>query len=110
MALPRTIRFEAREPRRPFGRFVKFLFWLIVLLPPMLMLATCAGLPRFVLSEDEEVAGGALLFGAGVLGVLWTVWLLGVPILGVLMLVTRGRLLVVEHAPPRASAGKDRDD
>lgn len=98
-----TIRFEAREPRGPLGKFVKLVFWLVLLLPPLLMLATCAGLPRYVLSQDEEVAGGALLFGAGVLSLLWTVWLLGVPILGLLAFLTRGRKLVIEQpAPPAA--------
>ncbi len=100
---PETIRFEAREPRGPLGKFVKVLFWLVLLVPPVLMMATCAGLPRYVFSEDEEVAGGALLFGAGVLGLLWTVWLLGVPVMGVLMLLTRGKRLVIEQpASPHA--------
>ena len=103
MAIPPNIRFEAREPRGPFGKFVKFMFWLALLLPPVLMMATCAGLPRYVLSEDEEVAGGALLFGAGVLGVLWVVWLLGTPVLALLAWLTRGRRLVIEQpAPPPA--------
>ena len=97
MGLPSTIRFEAREPRGPFGKFVKFMFWLAVLLPPVLMLATCAGLHGYVLSDDPEVQGGAALVGAGVLAVLWTVWLFGVPVLGLLMLLTRGQKLVIEH-------------
>ena len=94
---PETIRFEAREPRGPFGKFVKFVFWVVVLLPPILMLATCAGLQGFVLSEDPAVQGGALLFGAGALGILWAVWLLGVPLVGLVMLLTRGRKLVIEQ-------------
>jgi hypothetical protein len=103
LARPDIIRFEARAPRGRLGRVVKWLFWLMLLLPPLLMLATCAGLPRFILSEDEEVAGGAMLFGAGVLGLLWSVWILGVPVMGVLLLLTRGRLLVIEQpVPPRA--------
>ena len=102
MNAPPTIRFEARKPRGPFGKFVKFLFWLLLLLPPFLMLATCAGLPTYVLSDDVEVAGGALMFGAGVLTVLWTVWLAGVPIMAILLLLTRGRLLVIEQPAPSA--------
>ena len=95
------IRFEARAPRGAFGRLVKWLFWLALLAPPVLMMATCAGLPRYVLSDDEEVAGGAVLFGASVLGVLWALWLTGVPVMGVLMLLTRGKLMVIEQpAPP----------
>ncbi len=66
------------------------------------MMGTCAGVGRFVFSEDEEVAGGALLFGASALSILWTIWLLGVPILGILRLLTRGKLLVIEQPPPVA--------
>ena len=98
MTVPPTIRFEAREPRGPLGKLLKFLFWLVLLLPPILMLATCAGLPSYLLSEDEEVAGGALLFGAGVLGILWSVWLLGTPVMALLAWLTRGRRLVIEHS------------
>lgn len=103
MAAPPIIRFEAREPRGPVGRVVKFLFWLLILLPPILMLATCAGLQSYVMSDDPDVQGGALLFGAGALSLLWTVWLLGVPLFGLLMLGTRGRKLVIEQpSPPSA--------
>ncbi len=98
---PDSIRFEARAPRDAVGRVVKWLFWGVLLLPPLLMMATCAGLPRYILSEDEEVAGGALLFGAGALGVLWAVWIMGVPVMSVFMLLTRGKLMVIEQpAPP----------
>ncbi len=98
------LRFVARAPRSPFGRLVKWGFWLVALLPPLLMLGTCAGLKGFVLSEDPEVAGGALMFGAGALGVLWAVWLAGLPVMGLLMLLTRGKKLVIEapsggHSP-----------
>ncbi|WP_027283838.1 hypothetical protein [Rubritepida flocculans] len=96
---PEPIRFVARAPRSGFGRLVKGLFWLVLLAPPLLMLGTCAGLSRFVLSEDEEVAMGALLFGAEALGWLWTAWLLGVPALLLLVLLTRGRRLVIERPP-----------
>jgi len=99
---PETLRFEARAPRGLFGRIVKWLFWLVLLVPPILMTATCAGLQTYVLSEDVEVAAGALMFGAGVLGVLWTLWLAGVPSLGLLMLLTRGRKLVIQAPPPPA--------
>lgn len=96
------IRFEARAPRGAFGRVVKFLFWLVLLAPPLLMLGTCAGLKSFVMSEDDEVALGAMMFGANALGVLWALWLVGVPVLGLMMLATRGRKLVIEQAssPP----------
>jgi len=103
MTVPPTIRFEARQPRGPVGRVVKLIFWLVLLVPPVLMLATCAGLPTYVLSDDEEVAGGAILFGAGVLGFLWSIWFLGVPVMGLLMLLTRGRMMIIEQpVPPRA--------
>lgn len=102
MARPDTLRFEARAPRGLFGRIVKWLFWLVLLAPPLLMMGTCAGLQSYVLSEDEEVALGALMFGAGVLGVLWALWLAGVPLLGLLTLLTRGRKLVIQAPPPPA--------
>lgn len=81
---------------------VKWGFWLVALLPPLLMLGTCAGLQEFVLSEDLEVAAGALMFGAGALGVLWATWIVGVPVMGLLMLLTRGKLLVIETKQPPA--------
>ena len=89
----------ARAPRGIFGRVVKWLFWLVTLVPPLLMLGTCAGLKNFVFSEDPEVAGGAVMFGASALGVLWGVWLLGMPVMGLLLLLTRGRKLVIEQSP-----------
>ena len=64
------------------------------------MLGTCAGLQGFVLSEDEEVAAGALMFGMGALGVLWTIWLTGLPVMALLLLLTRGRKLVIEQPAP----------
>jgi hypothetical protein len=82
------------------GRVVKWLFWLVTLVPPLLMLGTCAGLQTFVFSEDEEVAAGAMLFGAGALGLLWAIWLLGMPVMGLLMLLTRGKLMVIEQPAP----------
>ncbi len=102
MGPPETLRFVARAPRGIFGRIVKWLFWLVLLVPPILMLGTCAGLQSYVLSEDEEVAAGALMFGAGVLGVLWALWLAGVPLLALLMLITRGRRVVINQPAPPA--------
>jgi hypothetical protein len=91
----------ARAPRSLFGRLVKWGFWLVTLVPPLLMLGTCAGLQRFVFSEDEEVAAGAMMFGAGALGLLWAFWLIAVPVFGLLLLLTRGKRLVIEQpAPP----------
>ena len=79
---------------------MKGLFWLVLLVPPLLMMGTCAGLPRFIFSEDAEVAMGAAMFGVEALSLLWVIWLVGVPTLGVLLLLTRGRLLVIEQPPP----------
>jgi hypothetical protein len=90
----------ARAPRGLFGRIVKWGFWLVTLVPPLLMLGTCAGLQRFVFSEDEEVSAGAMMFGAGALGALWAIWLVGMPVLGLLLLLTRGKLLVIEQPAP----------
>ena len=92
----------ARAPRGLLGRVVKWGFWLVTLVPPLLVLGTCAGLQRFVFSEDEEVAAGAMMFGAGALGVLWAIWLVGVPVFSLLMLLTRGKLLVIEQPAPVA--------
>ena len=64
------------------------------------MLGTCAGLERFIFSEDAEVAAGAALFGAGALGILGVIWLTGVPVMGLFLLLTRGKLLVIEQPPP----------
>ena len=94
------LRFVARAPRGSFGRVVKAAFWLVTLAPPLLMLGTCAGLNGFVFSDDPEVAGGALMFGAGALSLLWTIWLVGIPTLGLLMLLTRGKKLVIEQPGP----------
>jgi hypothetical protein len=41
-----------------------------------------------------------MMFGAGALGMLWALWLGGVPVLALLMLATRGRKLVIEQASP----------
>ncbi len=101
MATP-PLRFVARAPRSRFGRVLKWMFWSVALMPPLLMLATCGGLASFVLSEDEEVAAGALMFGTGLLGILWTVWLLGTPLMGIFVLLTRGRQIVIEQPPPSA--------
>jgi bacteriorhodopsin len=99
---PEPLRFVARAPRSRFGRVVKWLFWIVALAPPLLMMAACGGLARFVLSEDEEVAAGALMFGVDLIGMLWVVWLLGTPLLAVFMLLTRGKQIVIEQAPPSA--------
>jgi hypothetical protein len=81
---------------------VKGLFWLVLLVPPLLMMGTCAGLPRFIFSEDVEVAMGAALFGVEALSILSAIWLVGVPVMGMLVLLTRGKLLVLEQPPPAA--------
>lgn len=94
------LRFVARAPRSLFGRLVKWGFWLVTLVPPLLMLGTCAGLKGFVLSDDPEVAAGAMMFGAGALSLLWTIWFIGVPVLGLLLLLTRGKKLVIEQPGP----------
>lgn len=86
---------------------VKWVFWLVVLVPPLLMLGTCAGLQKFVLSEDAEVAAGAMMFGAGALGVLWAIWFVGLPVLGLLMLLTRGKLLVIEQPAATTPPGTE---
>jgi hypothetical protein len=82
---------EARERRGPFGRLVKRAFWGFQVLMVLGGLGTCAAVGPFLTGPDPEVAAGAGLFGAMALGTLWTVWPLGTLVLGLLLLVTRGR-------------------
>ena len=103
---------EARERRSRFGRLVKWAFWLFQAAMVGGSLATCAAVTPFVTGDDPEVAMGAGLFGLTVLGSLWLLWPAGTLLLGVLLLLTRGRRRVIawpaespaaapQPAPPR---------
>jgi hypothetical protein len=82
---------EARERRGPFGRAVKRIFWWFQGIMLLGGLATCAAVGPFVTGPDPEVAAGAGMFGVMALGTIWVFWPLGTLVLGLLVLVTRGR-------------------
>jgi hypothetical protein len=95
---------EVRERRSPFGRAVKGLFWLFQAAMLLGSLGTCAAVGPYLGGPDPEVAMGAGLFGAMALGTLWTAWPLGTLILGVMLVLTRGRKRLIpapDAAVPR---------
>ena len=51
---------------------------------------------------DPEVAAGAGMFGAMALGTIWVFWPLGTLVLGLLVLVTRGRKRLIPRPGGRA--------
>ncbi|GGC44824.1 hypothetical protein GCM10011504_24040 [Siccirubricoccus deserti] len=96
---------EVRERRSRFGRIVKWAFLLFHLAMLLGILGTCALVGTYVTGPDPEVAMGAGLFGAQTLALLWTLWPLGTVVLGVLVLMTRGRKRLIpapSAAPPPA--------
>lgn len=99
---------EVRERRSRFGRWVKWAFWGFQAAMLVFSLGTCAAITSHVGGPDPEVAAGAFMFGAMAIGTLWTLWPLGTLVLGVLLLVTRGRKRVIplpsEYPPDRPSA------
>jgi hypothetical protein len=96
----------AREPRSRFGRLVKWSFWLFQLLMLAVTLGTCAAVFPYAGSEDPEVAAGAAMFGVATLGFAWAAWPLGTIILGILLLVTRGRRRLVALPPAGQAASR----
>ncbi|SDB56544.1 hypothetical protein [Belnapia rosea] len=96
---------EVRERRSRFGRVVKWSFWGFQLLMLLGSLGTCAAVTPFLAGPDPEVAIGAGMFGAMAIGTLWTLWPLGTVVLGLLLLLTRGRKRLIQ-APPEASAAR----
>ena len=91
---------EARERRSAFGRAVKRVFLGFQALMCLLLLGTCAVVAPFLSNPDPEVAVGAGLFGATATGFLWLAWPLGSALLGLLVLLTRGRKRLIP-APPQ---------
>ena len=89
----------AREPRGTFGRWVKRGFFGFQALMLVGSLGTCAVVGRFVTVPDPEVAMGAGMFGAMALGTIWLAWPVGTLVLGVLLLLTRGRKRLVALPP-----------
>jgi hypothetical protein len=91
---------EVRERRSRFGRVVKWLFLAFQAVMILLMLGTCAAVGPFLSGADPEVVMGAGMFGAMALGTLWAIWPLGTLVLGVLLLLTRGRKRLIPAPPP----------
>ncbi len=82
---------EVRERRGPFGRAVKWTFLGFQALMCLLLLGTCAFVAPFLANPDPEVAVGAGMFGAAATALLWLAWPAGTVLLGLLVLLTRGR-------------------
>ncbi len=92
---------EVRERRGPFGRAVKWAFLGFQIAMCLLLLGTCAVVTPFLANPDLEVAAGAGLFGVMATGLLWLAWPVGTVLLGLLVLLTRGRKRLIT-APPAA--------
>jgi hypothetical protein len=92
---------EVRERRGPFGRVVRWAFWIFQAVMLLLILGTCAAVTPYLAGPDPEVALGAWMFGAEALGTLWATWPVGSLLLGLLLLLTRGRRRLIP-APPAA--------
>ena len=82
---------EVRERRGPFGRAVKWTFLSFQAVTCLLLLGTCAVVAPFLSNPDPEVAVGAGMFGAAATAFLWLAWPAGTALLGLLVLLTRGR-------------------
>ena len=94
---------EVRERRGAFGRAVKWTFLGFQAVMILLLLGTCAVVTPCLANPDFEVAAGAGLFGVMATGVLWSAWPVGTALLGLLVLLTRGRkrLIAAPLAEPR---------
>jgi hypothetical protein len=95
---------EVRERRGPFGRAVKWSFLIFQLVMLLGSLGTCAMVGPFLSGPDPEVVMGAGMFGAMTLAAIWTIWPLGTLVLGVMVLLTRGRKRLIP-APPEPGRG-----
>jgi hypothetical protein len=104
MAASEPVLVEARERRSAFGRAVKWAFLAFQAAMLLLLLGTCAVVTPFLSNADLEVAAGAGLFGVMATSLLWLAWPLGTALLGLLVLLTRGRkrLIAAPAAEPRA--------
>ena len=89
---------EVRERRSAFGRAVKWAFLGFQVAMALLLLGTCAFVAPFLSSADPEVAVGAGMFGAAATGLLWLAWPVGTLVLGLLVLLTRGRKRLIPAA------------
>jgi bacteriorhodopsin len=91
---------EVRERRSPVGRVVRWVFFGFQAVMIVLLLGTCAVVTPFLSSPDPEVAVGAGMFGAIATALLWLAWPVGTLLLGLLMLLTRGRKRLIPAPPP----------
>lgn len=91
--------FVGRAPRGRFGRAMKWVFWGFQLLMVALLLGNCALVLPYAGSEDPEVAMGAGMFAAMLTFGVWAAWPLGTALLGLLLLLTRGRKVVIRGTP-----------
>ena len=82
---------EVRERRGAFGRAVKWTFLGFQAAMVLLLLGTCAVVVPFLSNPDPEVAVGAGMFGAAATAFLWLAWPVGTALLGLLVVLTRGR-------------------
>ena len=95
--MARVVKSEVRE-RGTFGKLIKWTFVLFNVVMPVWMLTTCASAGEIMnqAQTDAEQAGTAI--GATVAsGILLFIWLAGAVILGLLVLMTRGKKLIVEE-------------
>jgi hypothetical protein len=91
---------EVRERRGPFGRVVRWVFLGFQVVMILLLLGTCAVVTPFLSNPDPEVAVGAGMFGAMATALLWLAWPVGTLLLGLVMLLTRGRKRLIPAPPP----------
>jgi len=102
--MSRPVMLEVREQRGPFGRAVKWAFFLFQIVTLGAGLTTCSLVGRYLGADDPEVALGAGLFGVQTLSLIMGLWPVGTILLGVLALATRGRRRLIP-APPESTAG-----
>ncbi len=100
MAAAEPVLLEVRERRSAFGRAVKWVFLGFQAVMILLLLGTCAAVAPFLSNPDPEVAVGAGMFGAMATALVWLVWPAGTLLLGLLVLLTRGRKRLIPAPPP----------
>ena len=97
---------EVRERRGRFGRAVKWVFLGFQAAMILSLLGTCALVAPFLANADPEVALGAGMFGAAATAFLWLAWPVGTALLGLLVLLTRGRKRLIP-APSLPDAARN---
>lgn len=97
MSETRVVRTE-KTVRGPFGKVVKWAFIIFNILMIVWMLGTCASVGDVVnqAGSDAEQAGAAIGGTIGVMLIL-AIWAFGDLILGMFVLFTRGKRIIVEE-------------